>query len=107
MDGDSELVRRLANRKPTRVNQLAKGRTALAYAVEGRRYEIAMILLLAGAKPDIPSTVTGLAPIHTAAINGDLKLVRMLVKHGANPQLRGNTPNEIWTPIWAASKNGH
>lgn len=105
--GDTVKVRKYISVRRTRIDKLSNGRTALAYAVSSGNYEIAQLLLEAGASPDIPAVSTGLAPIHIAANAGDLRMVSLLVEHGSNTQLQGNSPNETWTPLNAASKNDH
>ena len=105
--GDTQRVKSLSSRNPAKLDQLSRGRTALAYAVSEENHELAEILLKAGAHPDISSTVTGLAPIHTAANDGDLPMVKTLIRYGSNPLLQGRTPNDSWTPIGAARRNGH
>jgi len=107
INGDAEKVAKLLNNPFRNINKRARGRTALAYAVENNNYEIAKILLKNGASPDIKSTVTGISPIHEASLNGNLNIVRLLVEHGSNPQLKGEAPNELWTPISTAQQNNH
>jgi ankyrin repeat protein len=101
--GDIERVNSLIAGNPMQLDRLSRGRTALEYAVSENNYAIAENLLKAGAHPDIASEVTGLAPIHTAANSGDLRMVKLLVQYGSDPQLQGKTPSETWTPIKAAS----
>lgn len=107
VDNDVEKVAKLVNSPFCNINKKSRGRTALAYAVSGNNYEIAKLLLVNGAAPDIPTSVTGLSPIHDAALKGNLDIVKLLVEHGSNPQLKGAAPNVEWTPISAAESNSH
>lgn len=106
-EGDIKRVRSLAGMRSTDLDQLTRGRTALAYAVTDKNYDVANILLSAGANPDVHSVVTGLAPIHDAAAQGDLRMVKLLVEYGSDPRLKGKSPNETWTPVSAASIGKH
>ena len=79
----------------------------MAYAVEKDNYQIAKILLENGANPNIQSTVSGVAPLFDAALEGHLPMVKLLVSHGADPNQKGAYKNFDQTPIWAASYNHH
>ena len=105
--GDIATVRKYLSSKRIKVNHLSNGRTALSYAVSHNNYQLAKLLLEAGAIPDTPAKSTGLSPIHIASNKGDLNMVKLLVEYGANTQLQGRSPNNTWTPISAASKNNH
>lgn len=60
-------------------------------------------LLEAGAHPDAWSTIWNRSALHTAAEDGRLETVRLLLSHGANSR-RGNSDE---TPISAAVVHGH
>ncbi len=106
INGNTERVERMTKNRGS-VDHRSRGRTALAYAVEGKNIEIAKILLQAGADPDKHSNVTGLAPLHHASMTGNVAMVRLLLEYGADPNLQGRAPNQQWTPILAAKRNNH
>ena len=110
LDNDITEVENLLKNPFRSIDATSRGRTALAYAVIQNNYKIAKFLLENGATPDIPIVVTGFYPIHIAASNGNLEMVKLLVKYGSNPQLKTISPNDgEWTrtPITAAQANNH
>ena len=90
-----ELGRLLAGASPEEASE------ALALAVINREAEAARLCLEAGADPNrfMPCHVHSV-PLHQAAINGDLKTMKLLVAHGA----RLDVEDKLWrgTPLgWA------
>ena len=69
-----------------------EGWTALTYAVSHREYEITQQLLDSGANPN-PVTSYDMqdAPLALAAYRGDFDLVRLLIAHGADPNIYSGT----------------
>ena len=64
-------------------------------AVAHDRIEIADVLLRAGADPNV--SFLGIPPLVTAAQWGDVRLVRLLLRYGADPRARdrrGKTARE-------------
>ncbi|QUY46192.1 ankyrin repeat domain-containing protein [Acaryochloris marina] len=66
------------------INLTVGEETALATAVDEGNYEIASILLDAGANPSLPINSEVHPPLFIAANNGDLDIVKLLVNAGAN-----------------------
>ena len=44
------------------------------------------------------------APLHLASQNGRLDMARLLLDHGADPNIKRNG---LWSPLHLASANGH
>lgn len=77
-----------------------KGWTALTYAVKHQEYEIARQLLDSGANPNpVVSYDMEDAPLALAAHQGDFDLVRLLIAHGADP--------DIYSGIFALRAEGY
>lgn len=69
-----------------------EGWTALTYAVSYQEYEIARQLLDSGANPNpVASYDMQDAPLALAACRGDFDLVRLLIAHGADPDIYSGT----------------
>ena len=74
------------------------GKTPLLYALDsssGDKFKISELLLNAGANPNLPDKNNGMTPTHVAAKNGDLDIVKLFVKHGANLQLKDKSGNTV------------
>ena len=80
--------------------------TPLYIAASRQHLEIAKVLLSAGAstKPktlhgDYGSSYRGFTALHISACNGDMKMVRLLLKHGADPRTKADSrlPEDIAT----------
>lgn len=80
------------------------GRTALFLAVKGNRLETAKILLSKCANPDIPNEY-GITPLHAAASMGKMEMVKLLMKHHANPNKL--TYGKHLSPLDKAIAGGH
>jgi len=77
--------------------------SAAAHLDQSIAAELARPLLRAGADPNARQQ-GGFAPLHEAALNGNLELVRLLLEHGADPRL----PNDDGaTPISLARSKGN
>lgn len=71
------------------------GFPALRNAVVSGNYDAVWYLLRCNANPDIKDLARGNTPLHFAASNGRLDLVRLLLEEGADPRIEncyGNTP---------------
>jgi ankyrin repeat protein len=80
----------------------ADGASALHWAAQYDRLEIATILLQAGAAAQTP-TRNGITPLAIAAQNGNASLIERLLEHGADPQERSA---EGQTALMLAALNG-
>lgn len=64
------------------------GRTPIEVAVDSRANACVHVLMIRGADPDVLSRDSGLSPLHRAAWNGHDGIVRMLLQHGADVNLK-------------------
>jgi uncharacterized protein len=100
----NHIIRMLA-REPQLVNAYAEdGFQPLGLACYFGHYDIAEYLATAGASLNSPSH-NGLkaAPIHSAAAGGHERIVKMLLEHGADPNVREQAG---LTALHAAAQNG-
>ncbi len=77
--------------------------TPLNSAAAGRHYEIAMLLLERDANPNIRQE-GDFVPLHSAAMNGQIEMVKILLQYGADKDLKsldGKTARDY------ALENGH
>lgn len=82
-----------------------EGSTALYTAVSHGEDAVALLLLHAGADPNLRSGNQGEGtPLCAAACHGSVGMVRALLEHGADPDLR---EDEWWTPLRWAAAHGH
>ncbi len=65
--------------------QLVEGATALHIAVASRQYDAAKLLIEKGADVNA-QTEYGMHPVDFAAIGDELKLLRLMLMHGADPE---------------------
>jgi ankyrin repeat protein len=87
--------------------------TALAQAAWADRAGAARLLLKKGARTDIAGFRDGYTPLHWAASTeeGDAALVKLLLQHGADPNLGGGEPVDAFlgtpqTPLMLARRHG-
>ena len=66
----------------------ANGRTALMYASSGPFAGTVELLIKKGAAVNVQGTLEGFTPLMTAAAEGEAKVVRLLLAHGADPTLK-------------------
>jgi ankyrin repeat protein len=83
-DGDSSLVRRLIVLKLDVNATEPDGASALHWAVERDRVDLADMLLKAGARPDMANDY-GVTPLTLAAANGNAPIIVQLIEGGAKP----------------------
>ena len=69
-------------------NKDASGRTALMYASSGPFAETVELLLDEGAQVNVQGTLEGFTALMTAAAEGQIDVVRILLVHGADPTLK-------------------
>jgi ankyrin repeat protein len=103
--GKINNIIRLLARDPQLVNAYAEdGFQPLGLACFFGHLDSAEYLVKAGAPINAPSR-NGLkaAPIQSAAAGGHFKIVKMLLEHGADPNVR---EQEGYTPLHAAAQNG-
>ena len=80
------------------------GRSALMYASSGPHAETVELFLEKGAEVNVQGTLEGFTALMTAAAEGQLEVVRLLLGHGAEPALKdvdGDTAESF------ARQNGH
>lgn len=100
----NQIIRLLA-RDPELVDAYAlDGFQPLGLACFFGHYDVAEYLLKAGAAPN-SSARNGLkaAPLHSAAAGKHIRIVNLLLQHGADPNLREQNG---FTPLHAAAQNG-
>jgi uncharacterized protein len=76
-----------------RVDQIdSTGATKLIHAISNNCFECATLLLTAGADVNF-APASHMQPLLIAASAGEIKLVSLLLKHGANPNIKFNGEN--------------
>ena len=95
------------------VNAMGMFGTALSQAVWADRTEAAKFLIERGAKVDLAGPFEGYTPLHWAASteHADPALVRLLLGHGANPNVEGGESIDAFlgtaqTPLMLAKRRG-
>lgn len=103
--GKNSQIARLLAHNPFLVNTYAEdGYQPLGLACFFDHYETAEYLIKAGASINCPSRNSiKAAPIQSAATAGHVKIVILLLSHGADPNLRDQ---DGCTPLHAAAQNG-
>jgi ankyrin repeat protein len=84
--GDSESARLLIEAGARVDDALPDGMTALVEAAHSGQQAVAMLLLEKGANPNAGEV--GYTALHAAVLRGGLDLVRALLAHGADPNVR-------------------
>jgi len=75
-----------------------EGRTALFCAVKTKLPNITKLLLEYGASVNERSTSDKVTPLHIAAYDGNISLIKLLLEHNADPYIKdegGNIPLEV------------
>eukprot|EP00730_Choanoeca_flexa_P001857 TRINITY_DN10815_c0_g1_i1.p1 TRINITY_DN10815_c0_g1~~TRINITY_DN10815_c0_g1_i1.p1 ORF type:complete len:579 (+),score=82.62 TRINITY_DN10815_c0_g1_i1:109-1845(+) len=99
--GQLMMVKDMLSRDDTLINAMDKfGKTGLHSAVFGGRYEIASMLLDAGANPNAMSQY-GITPLYLAIRRNELRLIDLLKQHGAR------LDDERALPLILSSSYGH
>jgi ankyrin repeat protein len=83
--GDAESARLLVAAGADVNDKLANGMSALVEAAHSGHVAAAIELLKGGADPN--TAEAGYTPLHAAVLRGSLDLVKVLLEHGANPNL--------------------
>jgi ankyrin repeat protein len=82
----------------------SNGRTALMYAASGDFAETIGLLLKRGADVNVQGTLEGFTPLMTAAAEGQVEVVRLLLDHDADRSLKDTDGD---TALTFARQNGH
>lgn len=86
IQGDVAKLKRLHEEDQTLLNKVPKsGKTALYEACSNDRFDAAELLLNWGADLTETDKVSTLSPLDIAAKNGNLKIVKLLLERGADP----------------------
>jgi len=103
--GKINNILRLLARDPQLVNAYADdGFQALGLGCYFGHYDVAEYLIKAGAPINSPArNELKAAPVHSAAAAGQAKIVGLLLKYGADPNIREQGG---YTPLHAAAQNG-
>ena len=103
-NGHTPVVRCLLDQGAKLDARDESGRTALLYASSGPFAETVELLLKKGAEVNVQGTLEGFTALMTAAAEGQEKVVRLLLSHGADPSLKdkdGDTAESF------ATQKGH
>lgn len=93
--------------KPKRgVHRDAGGRTKLQIACDKGKYDLAKMLIVEEGYDVNDQDNAGNSPLHEAALNGHLDIVKLLLEHGADINIQSYEMFKD-TPLIDASANGH
>jgi len=87
-NGHTSVVRYLLEQGAKLDAKDENGRTALMYASSGPYAETVELFLKKGAKVNVQGTLEGFTALMTAAAEGQLEVVRLLLGYGADPDLK-------------------
>ena len=105
--GETDRLRRLLERDPDLVHAHAYlDETPLIWAAEGGQVEAANVLLDHGANVNAMDEQYFGSALNRAAWEGDCRMVRSLLDHGADPEA-GQGKLAYGTPLHAAAHKGH
>lgn len=85
---DLDRVKTLLKKGVSVNAQDSAGYTALHYAARNGHYEICKILVENDAETNVQTRCGRAAPLHRAAVQNHPDIVGLLLKHGANPNLK-------------------
>lgn len=97
-----EVIRKLIALGVDLNTRNSAGETALHLLVRGSGLDAAQALLEAGADPNVQDRLSRNTPLHGAIQFGNLHLAKLLLVHGANPELPnsvGQKPSSLFSPI--------
>lgn len=102
--GDIKRVKSMLKKKTTNINEVdPEGLTSLMVATIANDSAMAVVLLEAGANPDIQSK-SGMSALHAAAFNNRDGIVQLLISYRADPNL---VDSKGRTPIMVAAQMGN
>ncbi|OAA69912.1 Ankyrin repeat-containing domain protein [Akanthomyces lecanii RCEF 1005] len=84
---------------------MENGLTALQVAAHYKHLDIAQLLVENGAKLDVNDGLDGKTPLRIAVEAGNTNLVRMLLKHNANPNMPALRDAPIHTAVHSESQD--
>ena len=96
--GNKAIVRLLLERGADPNGRDSRGFAGLDYAAGSNNLEAARLLLARGARVDPPEQIGDWRPLHQAAQQLDLEMVKLLLSHGASTRARnqeGKTPADL------------
>ena len=103
-NGHTQVVDFLLHSGANLEHKDSSGRTALLYASSGPYAETVELLLKKNARVNVQGTLEGFTALMTAAAEGQLEVVRLLLAYGADPAMV-DTDND--TAASFARLNGH
>lgn len=103
-NGHTQVVEYLLHSGANLEHKDSSGRTALLYASSGPYAETVELLLKKNARVNVQGTLEGFTALMTAAAEGQLEVVRLLLAYGADPAM-ADTDND--TAASFARLNGH
>jgi len=104
--GDLTTVREAVDRDPTLLKATEWDNATLLHDSVGQKHrDVAAFLLDRGADPNA-STKDGLTPLHMAAQNGDIAIIKLLLEPGRKTKIDA-VDAKGWTPLDRAVKWGH
>ncbi|MEJ2085110.1 MAG: ankyrin repeat domain-containing protein [Acidobacteriota bacterium] len=103
-NGHTEVVAFLLDKDAALDAKDSNGRTALMYASSGPFTETVELQLKEGSEVNLQGTLEGFTALMTAAAEGQLEVVRVLLENGADPKLMDKDGD---TAMTFARQNGH
>lgn len=108
---DINLASNILRKHPEIISSYYSGVPILNYFVKKKNFEITKFLLENGFDPNIRNVFTKETPLSIAAINNDVQIGEILIKHGSDIYLEssqyGSMLNSFLCPFFSATKLGN